>query len=74
MSLLRTYPSRKDQGMLLYGIFPPITTPFYPDGNIYFKKLERTSSAIRERRLPASWCWARPAKLFCSPMTRSAKC
>src|SRR5581483_11844121 len=20
--------------------FPPITTPFYPDGNIYFKKLE----------------------------------
>lgn len=26
--------------MLLYGIFPPITTPFYPDGRIYFKKLE----------------------------------
>jgi 4-hydroxy-2-oxoglutarate aldolase len=26
--------------MLLSGIFPPITTPFYPDGNIYFKKLE----------------------------------
>jgi dihydrodipicolinate synthase/N-acetylneuraminate lyase len=26
--------------MLLQGIFPPITTPFYPDGNIYFKKLE----------------------------------
>jgi 4-hydroxy-2-oxoglutarate aldolase len=26
--------------MLLYGIFPPITTPFYPDGNVYFKKLE----------------------------------
>ncbi len=26
--------------MLLHGIFPPITTPFYPDGNIYFKKLE----------------------------------
>jgi dihydrodipicolinate synthase/N-acetylneuraminate lyase len=26
--------------MLLNGIFPPITTPFYPDGNIYFKKLE----------------------------------
>jgi dihydrodipicolinate synthase/N-acetylneuraminate lyase len=25
--------------MLLHGIFPPITTPFYPDGNVYFKKL-----------------------------------
>jgi 4-hydroxy-2-oxoglutarate aldolase len=26
--------------MLLNGIFVPITTPFYPDGNIYYKKLE----------------------------------
>jgi 4-hydroxy-2-oxoglutarate aldolase len=26
--------------MLLHGILPPITTPFYPDGNVYFKKLE----------------------------------
>jgi dihydrodipicolinate synthase/N-acetylneuraminate lyase len=26
--------------MLLHGIFPPITTPFCPDGNVYFKKLE----------------------------------
>lgn len=26
--------------MLLNGIFPPITTPFYPDGNVYFKKIE----------------------------------
>jgi 4-hydroxy-2-oxoglutarate aldolase len=26
--------------MLLHGIFPPITTPFYPDGTVYFKKLE----------------------------------
>jgi 4-hydroxy-2-oxoglutarate aldolase len=26
--------------MLLSGIHPPITTPFYPDGNVYFKKLE----------------------------------
>jgi dihydrodipicolinate synthase/N-acetylneuraminate lyase len=26
--------------MLLHGIFPPITTPFYPDGNVYYKKLE----------------------------------
>src|SRR6202035_3133574 len=26
--------------MLLHGIFPPVTTPFYPDGKLYFKKLE----------------------------------
>jgi 4-hydroxy-2-oxoglutarate aldolase len=26
--------------MLLHGIFPPVTTTFYPDGNLYFKKLE----------------------------------
>jgi 4-hydroxy-2-oxoglutarate aldolase len=26
--------------MLLNGILPPITTSFYPDGNLYFKKLE----------------------------------
>ena len=26
--------------MLLQGIFPPVTTPFYPDGNVYFRKLE----------------------------------
>ena len=27
--------------MLLTGIFPPITTPFYPDGQVYWKKLEQ---------------------------------
>lgn len=26
--------------MFLNGIFPPITTPFYPDGRVYLKKLE----------------------------------
>jgi len=26
--------------MLLHGIFPPLTTPFHPDGTLYFKKLE----------------------------------
>lgn len=26
--------------MLLHGVFPPITTPFYPDGRVYFRKLE----------------------------------
>jgi len=28
--------------MLLHGILPPITTPFYPDGSVYFKKLEHS--------------------------------
>ena len=27
--------------MLLHGIFTPITTPFYPDSKIYFRKLEQ---------------------------------
>jgi 4-hydroxy-2-oxoglutarate aldolase len=27
--------------MLLHGVFPPITTPFYPDGSVYFRKLEQ---------------------------------
>ena len=26
--------------MLLHGILPPLTTPFYPDGSLYLKKLE----------------------------------
>src|SRR2546423_4610732 len=26
--------------MLLHGIFPPVPTPFYPDGSVYYKKLE----------------------------------
>src|SRR4029077_19265007 len=26
--------------MLLTGIFPALTTPFYPDGRVYLKKLE----------------------------------
>jgi len=30
--------------MLLHGIFPPITTPFYPDGRVYLKKLEHNES------------------------------
>jgi 4-hydroxy-2-oxoglutarate aldolase len=29
-----------EDSMLLHGIFPPITTPFYPDGRVYYKKLE----------------------------------
>jgi len=38
--------------MLLHGIFPPITTPFYSDGNIYFKKLE--SNVERYSRTPCA--------------------
>jgi dihydrodipicolinate synthase/N-acetylneuraminate lyase len=38
--------------MLLHGILPPITTPFYPDGNLYFKKLE--SNVERYSRTPCA--------------------
>jgi 4-hydroxy-2-oxoglutarate aldolase len=38
--------------MLLHGIFPPITTPFYPEGNIYHKKLE--ANVERYSRTPAA--------------------
>jgi dihydrodipicolinate synthase/N-acetylneuraminate lyase len=38
--------------VLLQGIFPPITTPFYPDGNVYFKKLE--SNVERYSRTPVA--------------------
>jgi len=38
--------------MLLHGILPPITTPFYPDGNIYFKKLE--ANVERYSRTPVA--------------------
>ncbi len=38
--------------MLLSGIFPPITTPFYPEGNIYFKKLE--ANVERYSKTPVS--------------------
>jgi len=38
--------------MLLHGILPPITTPFYPDGNVYYKKLE--ANVERYSRTPAS--------------------
>lgn len=38
--------------MLLHGIFPPITTPFYPDGNVYYKKIE--SNVERYSRTPVA--------------------
>ena len=38
--------------MLLHGIFPPVTTPFYPDGNVYYKKLE--SNVERCSRTPVA--------------------
>jgi 4-hydroxy-2-oxoglutarate aldolase len=43
---------RLEWAMLLHGIFPPITTPFYPDGNVYFKKLE--SNVERYSRTPVA--------------------
>jgi 4-hydroxy-2-oxoglutarate aldolase len=38
--------------MLLSGIFPPITTPFYPDGEVYYKKIE--TNVERYSRTPVS--------------------
>ena len=38
--------------MLLQGIFPPVTTPFYPDGRIYLKKLEH--NVDRYSKTPAA--------------------
>src|SRR5688500_1054779 len=38
--------------ILLSGIFPPITTPFYPDGRVYYRKLEH--NADRYSRTPVA--------------------
>ncbi|MGD0824665.1 MAG: dihydrodipicolinate synthase family protein [Terriglobales bacterium] len=38
--------------MLLSGIFPPITTPFYSDGEVYYKKLE--ANVDRYSRTPVA--------------------
>ena len=38
--------------MFLHGIFPPITTPFYPDGRVYLKKLEH--NVDRYSKTPAA--------------------
>jgi 4-hydroxy-2-oxoglutarate aldolase len=38
--------------MLVHGILPPITTPFYSDGKVYFKKLE--SNVERYSRTPCA--------------------
>src|ERR1700686_5131709 len=50
--LLRRTSFRLELRMLLQGIFPPVTTPFYPDGNVYFKKLE--SNIERYSRTPVA--------------------
>ena len=36
--------------MLLQGIYPAVTTPFYPDGRLYLKKLEH--NVYRYSRTP----------------------
>ena len=38
--------------MLLSGIFPPITTPFYPDGEVYYRKIE--ANVERYSRTPVA--------------------
>lgn len=38
--------------MLLQGIFPAVTTPFYPDGAVYYKKIEH--NVDRYSRTPVS--------------------
>src|SRR5208282_1292602 len=38
--------------MLLSGIFPPISTPFYPGGEVYYKKIE--SNVERYSRTPVA--------------------
>ncbi len=38
--------------MLLSGIFPPIATPFYPDGEVFYKKIE--SNVERYSRTPVA--------------------
>src|SRR5205814_6002581 len=38
--------------MLLSGIFPPISTPFYPEGHVYYKKLE--SNVERYSKTPVA--------------------
>jgi len=38
--------------MLLSGVFPPITTPFYPGGQVYYKKLE--ANVERYSRTPVA--------------------
>lgn len=37
--------------MLLEGIFPPITTPFYPDGTLYLRKLEHNVALYSRTQL-----------------------
>ena len=38
--------------MLLEGIFPAITTPFYPDGSLYLRKLEHNVALYSRTQLP----------------------
>lgn len=37
--------------MLLEGIFPPVTTPFYPDGSLYLRKLEHNVALYSRTQL-----------------------
>ena len=54
--------------MLLHGIFPPITTPFYPDGKVYYNKLEANVERYSRTPIAGIVVMARPARQFCFPI------
>jgi len=65
--------ARASSQELLYASFrypPPITTPFYPDGNIYYKKLRSQPRAVLAHARGGWSCWARLARPY-SFQTRS---
>ena len=51
--------------MLLHGIFPPITTPFNADGEVYFTKLEANVARYSKSPVAGIVVPARPAKPSC---------
>ena len=53
--------------MFLHGIFPPITTPFYPDGSIYHRKLEQNVPAFERALRAAAADYAKATGLTLSP-------
>lgn len=46
LALATNLRKRDTNAMLLHGIFPPITTPFYPDGEVYYRKLEHNTAQM----------------------------
>ncbi|MEO6828713.1 MAG: dihydrodipicolinate synthase family protein [Acidobacteriaceae bacterium] len=48
---MRQSSSPKIKDMLLEGVFPAITTPFYPDGDLYLRKLEHNVARYSRTQL-----------------------